>query len=71
LPKEVADPLGTPYNTRYGNDRPGDYREYDTPYDPNSTDEKTKAYIDMPNQQQFTFRNPRSCFYGVRIAFDF
>jgi outer membrane receptor protein involved in Fe transport len=71
LPKEVADPLGTPYNTRYGNDRPGDYREYDTPYDPNSTDEKTKAYIDMPNQQQFTFRNPRSCFYGIRISFDF
>jgi outer membrane receptor protein involved in Fe transport len=71
LPKEIADELGAPYNLRYGNDKPGVYREYDTPYDPESTDEKTHAYIDMPNMEQFTFRGPRSCFYGIRIAFDF
>jgi outer membrane receptor protein involved in Fe transport len=71
LPKNIADELGAPYNTRYGNDKPGDFRDYDTPYDANSTDEKTKAYIDMPNQEQLTFRNPRSCFYGIRISFDF
>jgi outer membrane receptor protein involved in Fe transport len=71
LPKSIADALGAPYNTHYGNDKPGDYRDYDTPYDPNSTDDKTKAYIDMPNQSSLTFLNPRNVFLGVRIAFDF
>lgn len=71
FPKEIADALGAPYNQHYGNDRPGDYRDYDTPYDPNSNDEKTKAYIDMPNQSSLTFLNPRNVFLGLRIAFDF
>jgi hypothetical protein len=30
-----------------------------------------KAYIDMPNQETFTFLNPRNIYYGIRIGFDF
>jgi len=71
FPKDIADALGAPYNAHYGNDRPGDYREDDTPYDPNSTDEDKKAYIDMPNQTSLTFLNPRNVFLGIRLAFDF
>lgn len=29
-----------------------------------------KAYIDMPNQDCFTFLNPRQFYYGLRISFD-
>ena len=29
-----------------------------------------KAYIDMPNQEWFTFLNPRNVFLGVRLSFD-
>jgi hypothetical protein len=29
-----------------------------------------KAYIDMPNQEAFTFLNPRNIFYGIRFSFD-
>jgi hypothetical protein len=29
-----------------------------------------KAYIDMPNQDTFTFLNPRRVFYGLRFSFD-
>jgi hypothetical protein len=29
-----------------------------------------KAYIDMPNQEAFTFLNPRNIFYGIRLSFD-
>jgi hypothetical protein len=29
-----------------------------------------KAYIDMPNQETFTFLNPRNIFYGIRFSFD-
>ena len=29
-----------------------------------------KAYIDMPNQDSFTFLNPRRIFFGVRLSFD-
>jgi hypothetical protein len=31
---------------------------------------KDKAYIDMPNLSYFTFLNPRSIFWGVRLTFD-
>jgi len=30
-----------------------------------------KAYIDMPNQETFTFLNPRNIFYGVRFSIEF
>ncbi|MBN1780071.1 TonB-dependent receptor [bacterium] len=29
-----------------------------------------KAYIDMPNQDSFTFLDPRQIYYGLRISFD-
>ncbi len=29
-----------------------------------------KAYIDMPNQEFFTFLNPRNIFWGLRVSFD-
>jgi hypothetical protein len=29
-----------------------------------------KAYIDMPNLQYFTFLNPRSVFWGIKLSFD-
>jgi hypothetical protein len=29
-----------------------------------------KAYIDMPNQQFFTFLNPRDVFVGLTVSFD-
>ncbi len=31
---------------------------------------KDKAYIDMPNQDTFTFLNPRRIFFGVRLTLD-
>ncbi|MDZ7288565.1 MAG: carboxypeptidase-like regulatory domain-containing protein [candidate division KSB1 bacterium] len=31
---------------------------------------KDKAYIDMPNQEYFTFLNPRDVFFGVNVTFD-
>ena len=31
---------------------------------------KDKAYIDMPNLNYFTFLNPRSIFWGVRLTFE-
>jgi hypothetical protein len=31
---------------------------------------KDKMYIDMPNLNYFTFLNPRSIFWGMRISFD-
>jgi len=76
LPAKVGDELG--YGNIPGNDRPGDYRTvpYEA-YDPDDPDEArkkrildTKAYIDMPNQQFFTFLDPRDIFWGMRISFD-
>jgi hypothetical protein len=29
-----------------------------------------KAYIDMPNQDSFTFLNPRQIFFGMRVSFN-
>ncbi|MBN1996837.1 TonB-dependent receptor, partial [candidate division KSB1 bacterium] len=29
-----------------------------------------KAYIDMPNQDSFTFLNPRQIFFGIRLSMD-
>jgi hypothetical protein len=29
-----------------------------------------KAYIDMPNQEAFTFLNPRNIFYGIRFSIE-
>ena len=76
LPAKIGDELG--YGNIPGNDRPGDYRTVPyEPYDPNDPDEArkkrildTKAYIDMPNQQFFTFLDPRNIYWGIRLSFD-
>lgn len=64
-----------------GNDRLGEYRDYDTPYKPfkpvdpaNLTREEqdildTKAYIDMPNLRSVTFLNPRDIVFGITMEF--
>ena len=76
LPAEIGDPLG--YGNIPGDDRPGDYRTGPyIPWDPNASqsqkDEWTenKSYIDMPNQDYFTFLNPRDIFWGLKLSFDF
>ena len=71
LPKEIADPMGPPYNTHYGTDKPGDVRDENTPYDPNSNDSNTKAYINMPNQSSLIFLNPRYITWGLRVSFNY
>jgi outer membrane receptor protein involved in Fe transport len=64
-----------------GNDRIGDYRPWDVPYDPleaNPTNDPQiaarnaeridkKSYIDNPNIQALTFLNPRKYTFGIRI----
>ncbi len=76
LPKDIGDKLG--YGNIPGNDRPGDYRTVPyEPYDPNDPDKahqkrvlETKAYIDMPNLEYFTFLNPRDIYWGIKVNFD-
>lgn len=76
LPAEIGDKLT--YGNIPGNDKPGDYRTvpYEA-YDPNDPDQArkqrildTKAYIDMPNQDYFTFLNPRDIFFGIKLNWD-
>jgi len=64
-----------------GNDRLGDYRPENVPYDPiednpdndpdiaarNAERIKNKSYIDMPNLKSMTFLNPRSIYIGFTI----
>jgi outer membrane receptor protein involved in Fe transport len=66
---------------RKGNDRIGDYRPWDVPYDPlepnpdndpeiagrNDERIKNKSYIDNPNIRSLAFLNPRHISFGVRI----
>ncbi len=66
-----------------GNDRFGDYRSKDIPYDPlepnpendpeiaarNDRRIEDKAYIDMPNITSLTFLNPQAIRIGIRIDF--
>ncbi|MGE5351952.1 MAG: TonB-dependent receptor [Acidobacteriota bacterium] len=61
----------------YGDDKPGDYRtgEYHA-WDVKATDaqkaewKKNKSYIDMPNQDYFTFLNPRNIYWGLRFSLE-
>lgn len=76
LPAEIGDPLG--YGNIPGDDQPGDYRSGPyIPWDPNASEsqkkewEKNKSYIDMPNQEYFTFLNPRDIFWGLKLSFNF
>lgn len=75
LPAEIGDPLG--YGNIPGNDVPGDYRSGSyIPWDPNAAEglkdvwTKNKSYIDMPNQEFFTFLNPRDIFWGLKLSVD-
>ncbi|MCI0513345.1 TonB-dependent receptor [candidate division KSB1 bacterium] len=76
LPAAIGDKLS--YGNIPGNDRPGDYRTVPyEPYNPNDPDSArkqrildTKAYIDMPNLEYFTFLNPRNVLWGMKISFD-
>jgi len=66
-----------------GNDRIGDYRPEDVPYDPlepnpnndptikarNEARKKSKSYIDMPNFTSLTFLNPRDFVVGLKMNF--
>jgi len=66
-----------------GNDRVGEYRDWDVEYDPivdnptndpviaaeNKKRKETKSYIDMPNIQSLTFLNPRMIHFGIKISF--
>lgn len=61
----------------FGSDKPGDYRT--GPYIPwdDSAPESEKAkwrenksYIDMPNQQYFTFLNLRNMYFGLRLSWE-
>jgi len=35
----------------------------------NAERKESKSYIDMPNLQMFTFLNPRSVKFGIKVAF--
>jgi outer membrane receptor protein involved in Fe transport len=66
-----------------GNDRVGDYRPVNVPYDPlepnpsndpgvtarNLERKKSKSYINMPNISSLTFLNPRRYTLGIRLSF--
>jgi hypothetical protein len=61
-----------------GDDKPGDYRKGPyIPWDENAPESqkeewrKNKSYIDMPNQEFFTFLNPRDIFWGLKLSVDF
>lgn len=65
-----------------GNDKIGDYRPWDVPYDPlepNPTNDpeiaarnkervETRSYIDNPNIRALSFLNPRHISFGIRIT---
>lgn len=65
-----------------GNDRIGDVRSWDVPYDPlvpnpennpeiareNQRRIDSKSYIDNPNIKAFTFLNPRQITFGIRVS---
>ncbi len=65
-----------------GNDRVGEYRDWNVEYDPlednlandpdikarNDNRKKTKSYIDMPNIKAFTFLNPIKITFGFSLT---
>jgi len=66
-----------------GDDKIGDYRPWDVPYDPlepnpdndpaitarNNTRKENKTYIDNPDIRALTFLNPRRYIFGLRVNF--
>jgi hypothetical protein len=69
----------------YGDDRPGDYRPNDVPFDPlepnpnndpeierrNQERINKKSYIDNPGMTYLQFLDPRDIYLGLRLSFDF
>ena len=60
-----------------GDDRPGDYRKGPyIPWDDNAPESQkeewreNKSYIDMPNQEFFSFLNPRDIYWGLKFTVD-
>ena len=77
LPEGVFDPRFG-YTNIPGDDRPGDYRTGPyVPWDENASESQkdewreNKSYIDMPNQEFFTFLNPRDVYWGLKLSIDF
>jgi hypothetical protein len=61
----------------FGSDKPGDYRTGDYHAWDESASEaqkkewrKNKSYINMPNQEYFTFLNPRDIFWGLKVSLE-
>jgi hypothetical protein len=85
LPESIASEFGYIPDNGYGNDRPGDYRPSDVPYDPlepnpnndpeiakrNDERIKKKSYIDNPGMTNIMFLNPRDIYMGIKVSFDF
>ena len=79
-PEEIGRPLGY---TVFGNDKIGDLRPENVPYDPlepnpnndpeiaarNQERIKKKSYIDNPNLKWLYYLNPRDVFFGIKIDF--
>jgi outer membrane receptor protein involved in Fe transport len=67
----------------HGDDKIGDYRPYDVPYDPlepnpdndpaikarNDVRKENNSYIDNPDIQAITFLNPRRYIFGLKVNF--
>ncbi len=84
LPKEIADKFNYVPKNGYGNDKPGDYRPLNVPYDPlepnpnndpeiearNQQRIKNKSYIDNPGMTYLQFLNPRDVYMGIEVSFD-
>jgi hypothetical protein len=84
LPRDKTEEFGYVPANGYGDDKPGDYRPDDVPYDPlepnpnndpaiedrNNERIKNKSYIDNPNQTNLQFINPIDIFLGVKLSFN-
>jgi outer membrane receptor protein involved in Fe transport len=85
LPEDMVDEFKYVPLNGYGDDRPGDYRPDDVPFDPlesnlnndpeierrNQERIKKKSYIDNPGMTYLQFLDPRDIFLGIRLSFDF
>ncbi|MCU7496871.1 MAG: TonB-dependent receptor [Ignavibacteria bacterium] len=84
FPKDGQGNIKVPYSNInvpgvyiFGDDKPGDYRtgEYHA-WDESASEaqkaewRKNKSYIDMPNQDYFTFLNPRDIYWGLRFSLE-
>ncbi|MGE5401458.1 MAG: TonB-dependent receptor [Ignavibacteriales bacterium] len=84
FPKDENGNIKVPYSNInvpgtyvYGDDKPGDYRKGDYhAWDESASEaqkeewKKNKSYIDMPNQDYFTFLNPRDIYWGLRFSLE-